>query len=155
MTILKNKSQLLPRRRELRKNQTKQEKILWQCIRNRNLGFKFKRQYSIGGYILDFYCPELKLVIELDGSQHSEKENFLYDKDRTDYLKVLGCSVLRFKNRELEENLEKVLLKIKEFSPLLVKVSLGRDPSARPEPDEARRARVIFQQKNIRERGQG
>ena len=117
MTILKNKSQLLPRRRELRKNQTKQEEVLWKHIRNRKLGFKFKRQYSIGGYILDFYCPECKLVIELDGNQHLEKENFLYDKDRTDFLKVLDCKVLRIRNQELEENLEKVLLKIKEFFP--------------------------------------
>src|SRR3989338_1817930 len=98
MTLLKNKSKLLPRRRELRKNQTKHEEILWEYIRNRKLGFKFKRQYSIGGYVLDFYCPEIKLVIELDGSHHSKEENFIYDKDRTDFLKVLGCKVLRIKN---------------------------------------------------------
>ena len=121
MTILKNKSQLLPRRRELRKNQTKQEEILWGNIRNRKLGIKFKRQYSIGGYVLDFYCPELKLVIELDGNQHSEKENFLYDKDRTEFLKVLGCKVLRIKNLELERDIKKVLLGIKKFFPLLNK----------------------------------
>ena len=117
MTILRNKSKLLPRRRELRRNQTKQEKVLWGCIRNRKLGIKFKRQYSVGGYILDFYSPEIKLVIELDGQQHSEKENFLYDKERTEYLEVLGCNVLRFKNIEIEKNLEKVLFKIKEFAP--------------------------------------
>src|SRR3989338_10043326 len=117
MTLLKNKSKLLPRRRELRRNQTKQEEILWQKIRNRQLGFKFKMQYSIGGYILDFYCSEVKLVVELDGKQHSVKENFLYDQDRTEYLKILGCTVLRFKNEELKDNLGKVLLKIREFLP--------------------------------------
>lgn len=117
MTLLKNKSQLLPRRRELRKNQTKHEEILWQQIRNRKFGIKFRRQYSIGGYVLDFYCPEIKLVIELDGEQHSKKENFLYDKERTEYLKILGCNVLRFKNVELEKNIEEVLVKIKEFTP--------------------------------------
>ena len=103
MTILRNKSKLLPRRRELRKSQTKQEEILWRNIRNRKLGVKFKRQYSIGGYVLDFYCPEIKLVIELDGKQHFEKRKFLYDKERTEYLEVLDCKVLRFKNTEIEK----------------------------------------------------
>jgi len=115
MTILKNKSKLLYRRRELRRNQTKQEKILWQCVRNRKLGVKFKRQYSIGGYVLDFYCPELKLVIEIDGSQHSKREELLYDKERTNFLQILGCRVLRFKNIEIENNLEKVLSNIKKL----------------------------------------
>ncbi len=122
MTILKNKSQLLPRRRELRKNQTKQEETLWQEIRNRKLGVKFRRQYSVGGYVLDFYCPEVKLAIELDGSQHFEKENKMYDAERTDYLNILGCNVLRFKNTEVDDNLKEVLVKINEFlSPLLDK----------------------------------
>jgi len=117
MTILKNKSKLLPRRRELRKEQTKQEKILWEAIRNRKLGFKFRRQYSIGGYVLDFYCPEIKLGIELDGMQHSQKDNKLYDKERTSYLEVLGCKILRFKNKEINKNLKNMLSKIKEFTP--------------------------------------
>lgn len=117
MTILKNKSKLLPRRRELRRNQTRQEEILWRCIKNRKLGVKFKRQYSIGGYVLDFYSSEIKLVIELDGKQHSEKENFLYDQDRTEYLEILDCNVLRFKNVEIEKNLSKVLLRIRKFLP--------------------------------------
>lgn len=117
MTILKNKNKFLHRRRELRKQQTQQEKILWETIRNRRLGFKFRRQYSVDGYVLDFYCPEVKLVIELDGSQHSEKENSLYDKDRTDFLEVLGCTVLRFENKEIDENLEKVLLTIVQCFP--------------------------------------
>ncbi|MCX6751568.1 MAG: endonuclease domain-containing protein [Candidatus Nomurabacteria bacterium] len=117
MTILKNKSQLLYRRKELRKNQTKQEEILWKCIRNRKLGVKFRRQYSVGGYVLDFYCPEIKLVIEIDGIQHSRKEEVLYDQERTEYLEVLDCNVLRFKNIEIEKNLERVLSKIKEFLP--------------------------------------
>jgi very-short-patch-repair endonuclease len=117
MTILKNKPQLLFRRRELRKRQTKQEEILWEHIRNHKLGIKFKRQYSVGGYVLDFYCPELKLAIEIDGSQHLRKEEILYDEERTEFLQILGCSVLRFKNIEVDKNLEKVLLRIKEFKP--------------------------------------
>ncbi|HNW71922.1 MAG TPA: endonuclease domain-containing protein [Candidatus Paceibacterota bacterium] len=86
MTLLKNKSRLCSRRRELRRKQTKQEGLLWKSIRNRNLGVKFRRQYSIGGYILDFYCPEIKLVIEIDGSGHNAREEILYDKQRTEYL---------------------------------------------------------------------
>ena len=117
MTILKNKSRLLFRRRELRRKQTKHEEILWRSVRSRKLGVKIRRQYSVGGYVLDFYCSELKLVIEIDGDQHSKKEEILYDKQRTDYLNILGCSVLRFKNIELERNLEKVLSVIKEFKP--------------------------------------
>src|SRR3989344_1264839 len=117
MTILKNKNQLLERRRELRKEQTQSEKLLWERLRNRKLGFKFRRQYSVGGYILDFYCPEIKLTIELDGKQHFQKENLEYDKDRTDYLEVLGCTVLRFRNLELKENFESVIFRIKEFLP--------------------------------------
>jgi len=117
MTIIKNKNQLLVRRRELRREQTTDEKILWEELRNRKQGFKFRRQYSIGGYILDFYCPEIKLAIELDGGHHFEKENVLYDIERTSYLEVLGCNVLRFKNAELNENLEKVLLTIRKFFP--------------------------------------
>lgn len=117
MTILKNKNKFLARRRELRKEQTSEEKILWQAVRNRKLGFKFRRQYSVGGYILDFYCPEIKLAIELDGSQHFEKENLLYDQDRTNFLQILGCTILRFKNKEINENLKEVLSKIMKFFP--------------------------------------
>jgi len=117
MTLLKNKSQLLFRRRELRQEQTPEENILWHHIRNRKLGLKFRRQYSVGGYVLDFYCPEVKLAIELDGSQHSEEENLEYDKDRTYYLQILGCTVLRFKNKEINENLERVLSVIVKYFP--------------------------------------
>lgn len=108
---------MLTRRRELRKAQTNEERVLWNHIRNRKLGFKFRRQYSIGGYILDFYCPEAKLVIELDGHQHSVSENFLYDIDRTDYLRVFGHQVLRLKNFEINNNLRGVLEKIKGYLP--------------------------------------
>ena len=126
MTLLKNKHQLLYRRRELRKRQTKHEDILWQLIRNRKLGVKFRRQYSMGSYILDFFCPEIKLVIEVDGVNHDLKDSIMYDKERTQYLEILGCQILRFKNKELEENSQEVLLKMKGFiNPLLVKERVG------------------------------
>ena len=72
------------RRRELRKNQTEAEKLLWNKIRNRQLNnFKFYRQYSAGPYILDFFCPEIRLAIELDGEEHKDRRE--YDKERENF----------------------------------------------------------------------
>ncbi len=72
--------------RNLRKNQTPQEQKLWRFIRNNQLGVKFKRQYPIGDYIVDFICREKWLIIELDGSQHNEDNNIINDEIRTKYL---------------------------------------------------------------------
>ena len=73
------------------------------------MGFKFRRQHSIGGYIVDFYCPSKKLVIEIDGKEHSKKENKEYDKIRTDYFAGLDINVLRFTNAEINTNIENVV----------------------------------------------
>lgn len=86
--------------RDLRKNQTDAERCLWQCLRNRQLmGYKFRRQLPIGNYIVDFVCHSLKLIIELDGSQHMSCQE--YDKQRTDFLESQGYSVLRFWNNDV------------------------------------------------------
>jgi len=106
---------LLERRRELRKNQTKVEEILWWYLRNRGVGVKFKRQHSVGGYILDFICAEKKLIIELDGEIHNTEEAKQNDAVRDKYFRGLGYKVLRFKNGEVEVNVEKVLDKIKSY----------------------------------------
>lgn len=91
-----------------RKNQTDAEKLLWQKLRNRQLsGFKFHRQYPIQVYILDFYCPEKKLAIELDGSQHVK--NKLYDEKRTSVLSKYKIRVLRFMDNEMLQNTDSVL----------------------------------------------
>lgn len=106
--------------RDLRKNQTASEKLLWQNLRNRKLnGFKFNRQFPIvygrnfDGtslfFIADFYCHESKLIIELDGKIHEFQKE--YDKERDAILNQLGLSVIRIKNEELE-NISKVLEKI-------------------------------------------
>ncbi len=80
----------------------------------------------MGGYVLDFFCPEIKLVIEVDGTSHDRKDDIIYDKERTKYLEILGCQILRFKNKELEEDSQEVLLKIKEsINPLLNKERVG------------------------------
>lgn len=100
-------------RKNLRKSSTPQEVILWSRLRNNRLDYKFRRQHSIGKYIVDFYCPKKRLIVELDGSQHIETQRD-YDKERDDYLRVLGFKVLRFWDNEINNNLEGVLLKIIE-----------------------------------------
>ena len=99
------------RARDLRKTSTEVEKILWHHLRNRNLcDVKFKRQYRIGHYIVDFICLQRKLIIELDGSQHYDTEQ--YDAKRTSYLKARGYEVIRFWNNAITEDIDPVLQKI-------------------------------------------
>lgn len=115
MTEIYNKPELKDRRRELRRKQTEAEKLLWQKLRNKQLaGLKFFRQYSVGRYILDFYCPTLKLAVELDGGHHGLPEVAAYDEARSEYLKGLGIEVLRFWNDDVLKEMEGVLLKISE-----------------------------------------
>jgi very-short-patch-repair endonuclease len=107
------------RRKELRINQTDAEKKLWYCICNRQLGgHKFYRQYSVGPYILDFYCPKYKLAIELDGSQHTEEDAVLYDKDRNKYLETVGIKTIRFWNNDVLGNTKNVLEAILAMIPV-------------------------------------
>ena len=97
------------RRKELRRNITLSEKILWTSIRNRKLKYKFRRQYGIGNYIVDFYCPEIKLAIEIDGDSHCFKNAIDYDKNRTKYFNDLGIKVVRYTNNDIKNNLQAVL----------------------------------------------
>ena len=98
------------RRRDLRVKQTEAEKILWQKLRNWQVeGFKFFRQYSIGKYIVDFYCSELRLVIELDGSQHYEENALEYDEIREEFMKSLDIKTIRFNNLDVFKNLDEVM----------------------------------------------
>jgi very-short-patch-repair endonuclease len=110
--FIHNSRVLKERRKLLRKNTTPQEKVLWYLLRNKNLGFKFFRQHSIGHYIVDFYCKEKKLIIELDGSQHQDNQE--YDIERTRYLEMYGYRVLRFSNNEVNSNRIVVMAKIQE-----------------------------------------
>jgi primosomal protein N' (replication factor Y) len=95
---------------ELRKELTPAERKLWAIIRNDQLGVNFRRQHSIGKYIPDFVCIEKKLIIELDGSQHLEQEE--YDEERTKYLNSLGYKVIRFWNNDVTNNIDGVILAI-------------------------------------------
>ena len=95
--------------RNLRKNQTKEEDILWQLLRNRQfMGLKFKRQVPIGNYIVDFVCEEKKLVIEIDGGQHNIPDNVKADEVRTNYINSKGYRVVRFWNNDINQNIEGV-----------------------------------------------
>ena len=106
---------LLNNRRRLRRNSTPQETIFWSRVRAKRFkGLKFRRQHSIGNYIVDFYCPDKKLVIELDGCQHKREKDVRYDTGRTNHFESLGLRVLRFWNNEINDNLEGVFLKIEE-----------------------------------------
>ena len=108
-------NKLISLAKTLRKKQTPQEQKLWNILRNRQiLGFKFKRQFPIGNYIVDFACLETKLIIEVDGGQHNTTEAIIYDNDRTRYLQNQGFNVLRFWNNEIDDNIEGVYLKIVE-----------------------------------------
>lgn len=110
-----NNPKLKERRCGLRKNQTEAEKNLWRHLRNKQFhGIKFYRQYSIGGYILDFFSPKLRLAIELDGGQHAEEENKVYDEVRSNFLKAHDIEVVRFWNNEVLQNIEGVLFRIAE-----------------------------------------
>lgn len=109
MTIVYNILKLKDRRIDLRNKQTPQEILLWSRLRREQLGFKFRRQHSIGGYIADFYCPVKKLVIEIDGSQHFEKESKEYDDVRSNYFEGLDIKVLRFTNVDINTNIDGVV----------------------------------------------
>ena len=111
--FLFNNQSLKNRRRELRANQTDAEKKLWEHLRGKRFHeLKFQRQFSIGAYILDFYCPKFRFGVELDGNQHNENESVLYDKDREKVLQASNVKVIRFWNDEVENDIEKVLEKI-------------------------------------------
>jgi very-short-patch-repair endonuclease len=99
------------RRRALRANQTGAERKVWALLRGRDLaGFKFRRQFSVGPYIVDFYCPQKHLCIEIDGGQHASSAE--YDARRTAYLNDSGIRVVRFWNNQVLENLEGVYSEI-------------------------------------------
>ena len=96
--------------RENRRQSTKAEQVLWNCLKGRRLhGFKFRRQHPLLDFIADFYCHECKLVIELDGEYHNVIEQQQYDKGRTYELSELKIKVIRFTNVEVLESIDFVL----------------------------------------------
>jgi very-short-patch-repair endonuclease len=103
------------RRRKLRNNMTEAEIKIWCVLKSKSFHkYKFRRQHSIGVFIVDFYCPKLRLVIEIDGSQHLEAKNMLYDKRRTKYFNSLDIKVIRFFNNDILENIDGACMRIED-----------------------------------------
>jgi very-short-patch-repair endonuclease len=96
--------QSIQRARELRQQMNPAERLLWSFLRNRLIGAKFRRQNPIGPYVVDFYCTELKLVIELDGSRHDDPLIRQLDQERKAWMRRLGITTIRITNSELEAN---------------------------------------------------
>ena len=94
--------------RELRHPQTPAEATLWRHLRNRNLEYKFRRQHTFDFFIIDFYCAEVKLCIEIDGDSHLEKAQQEYDVARTEYLESRGHKIIRFTNDDVRFNIHAV-----------------------------------------------
>jgi very-short-patch-repair endonuclease len=99
-----------------RKYPTPAEHRLWTRLRNRQVdGYKFRRQHGFGPYIMDFYCPQLRLCIEVDGSIHDTQECTIKDADRTAFLNENRIVVIRFTNEEIETTIDNVIERIKEI----------------------------------------
>ncbi|MFH1190972.1 MAG: DUF559 domain-containing protein [Candidatus Omnitrophota bacterium] len=103
MTVLYNMHRQKEKRKQLRNNSTIAERILWVRLKGKQLGAKFRRQYGIGYYIVDFCCPRKKLIIEVDGGAHFESEQIEYDIEKIKELEELGFKVLIFSNLEVEK----------------------------------------------------
>lgn len=104
MTKHYNKKTEQEKRRQLRNNMTYCEKIVWINLRKKQLGYRFLRQYSVDHFVIDFYCPELKIALEIDGDVHELPEQKDYDLKRQKYLQEFGILFIRISNEELLGN---------------------------------------------------
>ncbi|PAX51939.1 endonuclease domain-containing protein [Brunnivagina elsteri] len=115
MTQIYNKTSEKDKRKQLRNNMTTAENILWGKIKGKQIETcKFRRQYSVNQFVIDFYCPELKLAIEIDGESHFQDDAIKYDKERQVLIESIGVQFLRFNNNEVYNNLDGVLEVITE-----------------------------------------
>ncbi len=126
--MLHNRPVLTSRRKELRNNSTPAERLLWSMLQHSNLGgYKFRRQHSVGSYILDFYCPSKRLAIELDGDSHFTDAAIESDRERTAYLNALNITVLRFLNSDVYDNLnivcERILRELKALTSITNRIT--------------------------------
>jgi len=122
--------------RKLRRNQTDAEKKLWALLRNRQLeGVKFRRQFSLGGYILDFYSPEYRLGIEADGGGHYLDKGRQRDELRTRALNKLGVEIVRFSDRDILTNIEGIYERIKK----VIEEKKNNSPHLHPWGEEIKR----------------
>jgi very-short-patch-repair endonuclease len=116
MTRAFNKTEETPKRRKLRQNMSPAEVLLWLKLKDKGLkGYKFRRQYSVDKFVVDFYCPKHKLAIEVDGDSHYVEGAELSDQERQVIIEAYGITFLRFTNREIYNNIAGVLEKIAEY----------------------------------------
>lgn len=107
---MKMDAQLLEFAKVMRSNATNVESLMWQLLRNKRfMNLKFRRQHVIAPYIVDFFCHEIGLIVELDGSQHGTDDAVEYDAERTQFLEALGFRVVRYWNHDVLGNTEVVL----------------------------------------------
>lgn len=115
MTEIFNRVEVKEKRQDLRNEMTPAEVLAWARLRRKQvMGYRFRRQYSVGPYILDFYCPSLKLAVEIDGDSHLGEEAQAYDRERQSSIEALGIQFLRFTNGEVFENMEGVMETVRE-----------------------------------------
>lgn len=108
-------SLIFERAKDLRNRMTEAEIVLWGYLKQKPLGYKFRRQHPLGFYIADFYCHKLLLVIEVDGKIHEREDVARNDKERQNVIEGLGLKVIRVSNDEVNKQLEKVVSTIEEF----------------------------------------
>ncbi len=107
---LESKGEIFSNAKELRRKMTEAEEMLWSALRNKRLnGFKFRRQHPINKFVADFYCHEARLIVEVDGEVHDEKDQKEHDELRTYVLKEFDITVIRFSNQEVLKSLDMVL----------------------------------------------
>lgn len=106
--------------RQLRRDATTEEKLLWNALRRKTLGVRFRRQQPLGHFVVDFYCHEARLAVELDGGQHADRPR---DEWRDDWLRARGYEVVRYWNHEVREDLDAVVRDVAR------RVAAGRGPS--------------------------
>jgi len=119
MTKHFNKKSEQEKRRSLRKGMTYCEKIIWLHLRKKQLGYRFLRQYSVDQYVIDFYCPKLKLAVEIDDNVHDDPEQIKYDIQRQKYLESFGIKFVRITNEEFLGNPNKAFAKIEDSIKIL------------------------------------
>jgi very-short-patch-repair endonuclease len=122
--------QILEASRALRSDTTHAEDVLWQALRGQGLpGLRFRRQHAIGRVILDFYCPSVRLAIEVDGAVHDDPSQMDRDQARTEALAALGIRVIRFRNEEVAQQLPSVLARIRQATAAQPQPRAGTTPN--------------------------
>jgi very-short-patch-repair endonuclease len=117
MSVVFNSKSYTARRKALRRSLSKAEAVIWLHLSRKQMnGFKFRRQYSVNQYVIDFYCPELKLAIEIDGDSHYGYLSEKYDNERQKYIESFGIHFMRFTNDDVCNNINGVLQMIYDWT---------------------------------------